>query len=62
MGWSTKKQICELRLKSKINNVKLKKDILQKEEKDISTNKKIKGKNEKLNNNPLLSDSDLEDD
>ena len=38
------------------------KDILQKEEKEISTNKKIKDKNEKLNNNPLLSDSDLEDD
>jgi hypothetical protein len=38
------------------------KDLLQKEEKEISTNKKIKNKNEKLNNNPLLSDSDLEDD
>ena len=38
------------------------KDLLQKEEKEISTNKKIKDKNEKLNNNPLLSDSDLEDD
>ena len=37
-------------------------DILQKEEKEIPTNKKTKDKNEQLNNNPLLSDSDLEDD
>ena len=54
-------ELTELKqIEEEINKVE--KDILQKEEKDISTNKKIKDKNEKLNNNPLLSDSDLEDD